>query len=147
VSGDKKKNFGLAAQLARPRTNLGESADHKAPERSERLEHLERKGRSERAGGSQPLERPETLPCVTEPAVAQDMLDDSTRAPAAGRRGGAPRREGGIERMNLVLAPEIMMFVQERWRTFRRPDGTYVRGPSAYIEELIRRDREGDATP
>jgi len=49
--------------------------------------------------------------------------------------------------MNLVLAPEIMMFVQERWRTFRRPDGTYVRGPSAYIEELIRRDREGDATP
>ena len=182
----KKRDFGLAAQLARPRSsgavqgaegtlrdetsapdktetqrsNLAERAEYfgypkalehqshyahpehsehpEHPEHSERLEHPEHSERPEHLERPEPSDRGvDSSPSSAEPA----------RAERSGRPVGRPRREGGVERMHLVLAADLMRFVQTRWRTYQRQnDGEFVSGPSAYIEDLIRRDREAQAT-
>jgi hypothetical protein len=111
----KEKNFGLAAQLARPRDSAPDT------EQILPIEHSELVEREKHTNG---LER---------------VKHTETSEPPRKFKGGRPRRIGGIERLSLVLSTEMYEYVVESWRFHKTEAGKYVNGTSAFIEDLILR--------
>jgi hypothetical protein len=55
--------------------------------------------------------------------------------------GGRPKRAGGYSRLHITLDPELANYINEAWRTHRRTDGSYVNGPSGFVEDILVRYR------
>jgi hypothetical protein len=111
----KGKNFGLAAQLARPRKSTPDTEQVPSLEHSKLIEREKHTDGLERAKHTETSEPPRKF------------------------KGGRPRRIGGIERLSLVLSTEMYEYVTENWRFHKTDAGKYVNGTSAFIEDLILR--------
>jgi len=132
MSETKKKDFGLAAQLARgtQRAVIPEQSE----EESKPAEQLSNLGNIER------LKHSETFQQMDASPIASPIKNTSKRHP------GRPRRLEETTRMTLVLSREASEYLDSSWRTHRRfLDGKYVNGPSAFIEELLRAHRRSSA--
>ncbi len=59
------------------------------------------------------------------------------------RLGSPPRRER-YSRVHVTLSEPLMKYLERAWRMHIRPDGSYARGVSAFIEDLVleHRNRE-----
>jgi hypothetical protein len=116
----KGKDFGLAAQLARPRppANVTPKIAEEDPPRNQD-------------------EAPEgALILPASPAIPMEVSKTALKRPP-----GRPRRAEKTHRMTLVLSDEMSEYLNSAWRTHRRANGQYVNGPSAFIEELLRTHR------
>jgi hypothetical protein len=130
-----KKNFGLAAQLTQPRPTppppspvsdaVDAATDDDAP--------------ASATGSASDIEL--TSPVFDDAATSRTERSDHTDHTKRGRRKekkpGAPPREGGYVRRTITLAPTLSDYVDRAWRTYRRPDGKYVKGVSGFIEAVI----------
>jgi len=129
----KKKNYGLAAQLAQPRPLITSEPPPVATR-----EHSE-------IQSSKP-----SVAAVVEPddsdGVADDnsmLFDHSDRNNQTKRRSGKQKkpgptpREGGYIRRTITLGTALSDYVDRAWRTYRTPAGKYVSGVSAFIEAVI----------
>jgi hypothetical protein len=123
----KKREFGLAAQLTQPRTV---------------------------ASAPVPLPEPHYDPPATPPAiVVQSEVGDREKEPRGPishsdhtehiersgkqKKPGAPQRAGGYVRRTITLGPALSDYVDRAWRTHRTMDGKYVKGVSGFIEAII----------
>jgi len=132
MTQQKKKNFGLAAQLVQPRS---------APTPPD----MEQPG----ADNAPAADRGTRLAVAEEPASAVfddaaierterfDHTDHTKRSRRKEKKPGAPPREGGYVRRTITLAPTLSDYVDRAWRTYRRSDGKYVKGVSGFIEAVI----------
>jgi hypothetical protein len=132
MTPEKKKNFGLAAQLAQPRPAATVEPMPAASPRDP----------------AEPAHEPSITPAVdldTEPTDAEapplsersDHTDHTKRRSAKQKKPGAPTREGGYIRRTITLGPAISDYVDRAWRTYRTPSGKYVKGVSGFIEAVI----------
>jgi hypothetical protein len=117
----KGKDFGLAAQLARPRppTNATPKIVEEEVQRSQEEVPIA------------------TLAPALLPAASAQVSSAAPRRPP-----GRPRRTENTNRMTLVLSVELSEYLNSAWRTHRCTNGKYVNGPSAFIEELLRAHRQ-----
>jgi len=117
----KGKDFGLAAQLARPRplTNAPPKVVEEDVERSQ-----------------------EEVPRVTLAPALLPATSAQVSSAAPKRPPGRPRRAENTNRMTLVLSIELSEYLNSAWRTHRCANGKFVNGPSAFIEELLRAHRQ-----
>ncbi len=138
-----KKNFGLAAQLVRPRE--AQEPIVNTPKRS----NVERLPKSPEVDSpyEEPIDMVEThtipskpIPDVSarEEEEAINHFESSKLPKRSPKQVGRPRRLGGIRRINLVLSSELHDHVMNAWRTYRKTSGEFVNGPSGFIEDLIR---------
>jgi hypothetical protein len=133
MTPEKKKNFGLAAQLAQPRPIATVEATPAASPRDP----------------EEPATEPSITPTVVDldtdttdaegPPLSErsDHTDHTKRRSAKQKKPGAPPREGGYIRRTVTLAPAISDYVDRAWRTYRTPSGKYVKGVSGFIEAVI----------
>lgn len=126
----KKKNFGLAAQLAQPRP--APAAETPPPARD---------------SGPGPSELPpvaaadlESDDLEVEESMGFERSDHTNHTKRRGtkqKKPGAPPREGGYIRRTITLGPAVSDYVDRAWRTYRTPSGKYVKGVSGFIEAVI----------
>ncbi len=123
-----RKNFGLAAQLTQPRQGTtAPEAETTAPVK----------------------ERPAVAPPAAEVEAADlhqgtrdstkrfNHTDHTKRRSVREKKPGAPPREGGYVRRTITLGPGLSDYVDRAWRTYRKPNGKYVKGVSGFIEAII----------
>jgi len=60
---------------------------------------------------------------------------------AAKNVGGRPRRKPFV-RLHLSVDEELTQYLEAAWHQHRLADGTWASGASAYVEDLLRADRE-----
>ena len=132
MTQQKKKNFGLAAQLVQPRSTPtppdveGTAADDvSAADRGMRVAMAIKPASA--VFDDVAIERTEH----------SDHTDHTKRARRKEKKPGAPPREGGYVRRTITLAPTLSDYVDRAWRTYRRADGKYVKGVSGFIEAVI----------
>ena len=132
MTQQKKKNFGLAAQLVQPRSTPtppdaeGAGTDNiPAADRGTRLAVAVEPASA--VFDDAAIERTERF----------DHTDHSKRSRRKEKKPGAPPREGGYVRRTITLAPTLSDYVDRAWRTYRRADGKYVKGVSGFIEAVI----------
>ena len=131
-----KKNFGLAAQLTQPRPNPPPTA----PESDSVDAAADDDTLAVRATGSV-ADSEKTSAVFDDEATRSTERSDHTDHTKRGRRKekkpGAPPRDGGYVRRTITLAPTLSDYVDRAWRTYRKPDGKYVKGVSGFIEAVI----------
>jgi len=132
MTQQKKKNFGLAAQLTQPRlAATAESPPAPMPP-------------DVRTQPSEPpvAARVDVDDGVSEPEESRgfersDHPNHTKRRSAKEKKPGAPSREGGYVRRTITLGPGLSDYVDRAWRTYRTPGGKYVKGVSGFIEAVI----------
>jgi len=132
MTQEKKKNFGLAAQLAQPRPVVAAEPPPAPPARDV-------EGHTD-APPVLPASDPDAGgPGEDESPVFQrsDHTDHTKRRPQKQKKPGAPTREGGYVRRTITLGPALSEYVDRAWRTYRTPTGKYVKGVSGFIEAVI----------
>jgi len=156
-----KKNFGLAAQLVRPRVQQEqEKKKSPAPVKSEPPKSTKVPSLPK---APDPVDRVELqvpqrvisapMPAIVEEEALTDRFPVSAPSGTFGssqltkhqvRQTGRPRRPGGIKRINLVLSEELHDYAMAAWRTYRKKSGEFANGPSGFIEDLVRRHRDAE---
>lgn len=132
MTQEKKKNFGLAAQLAQPRPVVAAEAPPAPPPRD-----------AERQTDAPPVVPAVDLdaegPSEDESALFErsDHTNHTKRRTQKQKKPGAPTREGGYVRRTITLGPALSEYVDRAWRTYRTPTGKYVKGVSGFIEAVI----------
>jgi len=135
MTQQKKKDFGLAAQLTQPRlAAIAESPPAPMPPDVR----------------TQPSEPPAAARVnvddgVSEPEESRSFersdhtshTSHTKRRSAKEKKPGAPSREGGYVRRTITLGPALSDYVDRAWRTYRTPGGKYVKGVSGFIEAVI----------
>jgi len=128
----KKKNFGLAAQLTQPRpsTAAPEPESTAAPINGEPLDDNAPSALTAESTGGFDEDTIETTKRFTH-------TDHTKRRRTKEKKPGAPLREGGYVRRTITLGPALSDYVDRAWRTYRKPNGKYVKGVSGFIEAVI----------
>jgi len=126
----KKKNFGLAAQLAQPRP--APPAESPVPAHDARPQVSEPP-----AAASDDLDADELDMAESPRFERSDHTNHTKRRGAKQKKPGAPPREGGYVRRTITLGPAVSDYVDRAWRTYRTPSGKYVKGVSGFIEAVI----------
>jgi hypothetical protein len=131
MAAQKKKEFGLAAQLAQPRP-----AAPVVPPPDPQPEGPE-------------LSVTPDLPELTDEGPEAEITvahsnhtERSKRTSERRKKVGAPPRAGGYVRRTITLAPSVSDYVDRAWRTHRTPEGKYVKGVSGFIEAIIEEHRK-----
>jgi hypothetical protein len=133
MTQQKKKNFGLAAQLTQPRPSSA------APEPESTTGPTNAESRDDAAPAASNAE----LPTVRFEGEAIETTkrfgntDHTKRRVAKEKKPGAPSREGGYVRRTITLGPALSDYVDRAWRTYKKPNGGYVKGVSGFIEAVI----------
>ena len=132
MTQQKKKNFGLAAQLVQPRaTSTPPDVDAAGTDVAPVANRVTRLAVADQPASAVfddvEIERTEH----------SDHTDHTKRARRKEKKPGAPPREGGYVRRTITLAPTLSDYVDRAWRTYRRADGKYVKGVSGFIEAVI----------
>jgi hypothetical protein len=133
----KRKEFGLAAQLAQPRplpttppeTPTASAAGVDAAPAAFELTAppVDAKKHEERFESSDSLESLER----------SDHTEHPIRRIPKKKKPGAPPRAGGYVRRTITLAPGVSDYIDRAWRTYRTLDGKYVKGASGFIEAVL----------
>jgi hypothetical protein len=133
----KKKEFGLAAQLAQPRIAAPETVPPASSTPRETAGALPTETTQERGE----FEAPSHL-------IRSDhtnRLDRTSSSSPRQKKPGAPPRAGGYVRRTITLGPALSDYVDRAWRTYRTVDGEYVKGVSGFIEAVIDEHRRRGA--
>ena len=124
----KKREFGLAAQLAQPRAaavvpdqSLGPANEPPVTSASTTVVESEAGAGGDRSRG----------------AISHSDHTNRTERPRKQKKPGAPQRAGGYVRRTITLGPALSDYVDRAWRTYRTIDGKYVKGVSGFIEAII----------
>jgi hypothetical protein len=128
MTQEKKKNFGLAAQLAQPRPMVAAEPPPARPPRDAEAQ----------------TDAPPVVPAADVDAEDEsplfersDHTNHTKRRTQKQKKPGAPTREGGYVRRTITLGPALSEYVDRAWRTYRTPTGKYVKGVSGFIEAVI----------
>jgi len=130
MTQQKKKNFGLAAQLAQPRpSTLAETPPVPRPAQSHSYEPPLVTAAGQDMDGLEWRESPSS--------ESSEHTNHTKRRSSREKKPGARPREGGYVRRTITLAPGLSDYVDRAWRTYRTPGGKYVKGVSGFIEAVI----------
>jgi hypothetical protein len=124
----KKREFGLAAQLTQPRAVAGAPSPLPEPIYEPPATSPSSIGVESEVGDLGKGSR--------EPISHSDHTDRIERS-GKQKKPGAPQRAGGYVRRTITLGPALSDYVDRAWRTHRTIDGKYVKGVSGFIEAII----------
>ena len=128
-----KKNFGLAAQLTQPRSTPQPAADAATSAIEDEASPVRAAASvSDNEAGSTAFDD-----AGSGRSERFDHTDHTKRVRRKEKKPGAPPRDGGYVRRTITLAPTLSDYVDRAWRTYRKPDGKYVKGVSGFIEAVI----------
>lgn len=65
---------------------------------------------------------------------------DATSATKPTKPNGRPKRTPFVK-LHVTIDEQLADYVNEAWRTHRTIDGSFVNGPSAFLEDLVARHR------
>ena len=129
-----KKNFGLAARLTQPRSTPQPPVVDNAAAAAEDELSPDRLAAAVSDHDTASTVFDDAAPGRTE---RFDHTDHTKRGRRKEKKPGAPPRDGGYVRRTITLAPTLSDYVDRAWRTYRKPDGKYVKGVSGFIEAVI----------
>jgi uncharacterized protein (DUF4415 family) len=83
----------------------------------------------------------------TESRKSTDSISptSATEATSATKRGGRPRRSRPAVKVHLSIDADLVDYMEQAWRAHRRKDGSYVKGPSGFVEDLLTSHRAAAA--
>ena len=128
MTQQKKKNFGLAAQLTQPRPTIAAAEPSPTGRESQPAVPL---------GAAAELDSDAFESEESQGSERFDHTNHTKRRPSREKKPGAPPREGGYVRRTITLGPALSDYVDRAWRTYRTPSGKYVKGVSGFIEAVI----------
>jgi len=73
-------------------------------------------------------------------ATSDTGSNGATKPPKAN---GRPKRTPYVK-MHFTIDADLARYVNEAWRMHRLEDGGFVNGPSAFVEDIVRRFRAGE---
>jgi len=149
------KDFGLAAQLVRPRVQpiiKVQAEEEKDPRISVKSEgsldqavaftaNISTLPQRENSDAFSDAFSTGDAPLSAENRSLEEAEGKQIAARASKRPPGRPRRTEKTNRMTLILSEEMAVYLEDAWRIHRRANGKYVNGPSAFIEELLKAHR------
>jgi hypothetical protein len=129
-----KKNFGFAAQPAQPRP----PATVEPPPGSGAAEDSVAQASDMPVAATSDADDSDAIVADNKPlSERSDHTNHTRRRSVKEKKPGAPPREGGYVRRTIRLGPAVSDYVDRAWRTYRTPNGKYVKGVSGFIEAVI----------
>jgi hypothetical protein len=125
----KRRNFGLAAQLAQPRPIPVPQAVEPEPPTLDELSD---------GPAIMPAEKDrDEAEAANEERLERSEHTERSKSSGRKKKPGHPPRQGGYVRRTITLGPSVSTYVDRAWRTYQTTEGKYVKGVSGFIEALI----------